>query len=524
MNVLLNTLVPFFGLLAVAVIIFLLGFWASKKVAQGKLLDSETLAKKMLDDAEKDAGNIKKTAEIDSKEKYYQARINFEKETEGTRKELEGIQRTIHERELNLDKKLEIVEKKEKEVAGMSEELLVRERVVKSKDEKLTQLITEQNARLERIAGLSAEEAKRELIENLKEEARVEASQYIKDIKEKARREAEKEAKNIITLAIQRCAADHVVESTVSVVHLPADEMKGRIIGREGRNIRSFEMATGVDVIIDDTPEAVVLSGFSPIRRETARLAMEKLIADGRIHPGRIEDVVDKSRKEVEEKIQQAGEEACYETSVHGLHPEMVSLLGRLKFRTSYGQNNLQHAKEVALLCGLMAAELNLDVELAKRAGLLHDIGKAVDHEIEGTHTEIGIELAKKYKEPEEVINAIASHHNDTEPNTLISVLVQAADALSGARPGARRETLETYIKRLEQLEQIADGFKGVEKAYAIQAGREIRVMVKPEEVDDSYSEVMAGEIARKIEKELEYPGQIKVLVIRETRSINYAK
>ncbi len=524
MNELLNSLIPFIGLLAVAVIIFLLGFWASKKVAQGKLRDSETLVKKMLDDAEKDAGNIKKTAEIDSKEKYYQARINFEKETEGTRKELEGIQRTIHERELNLDKKLEIVEKKEKEVAGMSEELLVRERVVKSKDEKLTQLITEQNARLERIAGLSAEEAKRELIENLKEEARVEASQYIKDIKEKARREAEKEAKNIITLAIQRCAADHVVESTVSVVNLPADEMKGRIIGREGRNIRSFEMATGVDVIIDDTPEAVVLSGFSPIRRETARLAMEKLIADGRIHPGRIEDVVDKSRKEVEEKIQQAGEEACYETSVHGLHPEMVSLLGRLKFRTSYGQNNLQHAKEVALLCGLMAAELNLDVELAKRAGLLHDIGKAVDHEIEGTHTEIGIELAKKYNEPEEVINAVASHHNDTEPNTLISVLVQAADALSGARPGARRETLETYIKRLEQLEQIADGFKGVEKAYAIQAGREIRVMVKPEVVDDSYSEVMAGEIARKIEKELEYPGQIKVLVIRETRSINYAK
>jgi len=524
MNVLLNNLIPFIGLLAVAVIIFLLGFWASKKVAQGKLRDSETLVKKMLDDAEKDAENIKKTAEIDSKEKYYQARINFEKETEGTRKELEGIQRTIHKRELNLDKKLEIVEKKEKEVAGMSEELLVRERVVKSKDEKLTQLITEQNARLERIAGLSAEEAKRELIENLKEEARVEASQYIKDIKEKAKREAEKEAKNIITLAIQRCAADHVVESTVSVVNLPADEMKGRIIGREGRNIRSFEMATGVDVIIDDTPEAVVLSGFSPIRRETARLAMEKLIADGRIHPGRIEDVVDKSRKEVEEKIQQAGEEACYETGVHGLHPEMVSLLGRLKFRTSYGQNNLQHAKEVALLCGLMAAELNLDVELAKRAGLLHDIGKAVDHEIEGTHTEIGIELAKKYNEPEEVINAVASHHNDTEPDTLISVLVQAADALSGARPGARRETLETYIKRLEQLEQIADGFKGVEKAYAIQAGREIRVMVKPEEVDDSYSEVMAGEIARKIEKELEYPGQIKVLVIRETRSINYAK
>ena len=524
MNVLLNNLIPFIGLLAVAAGIFFIGFWASKKAAQGKLRDTETLVKKMLDDAEKAADNIKKSAEIDSKEKYYQAKINFEKETEDKRKELEGVQRTIHDRELNLDKKLEIVEKKEKEVGKMSEELLVRERVVKSKDEKLTQLITEQNARLERIAGLSAEEAKRELIENLREEARVEASQYVKDIREKAKREAEKEAKHIITLAVQRCAADHVVESTVSVVNLPTDEMKGRIIGREGRNIRSFEMATGVDVIIDDTPEAVILSGFSPIRREIARLAMEKLIADGRIHPGRIEDVVDRSRKEVEEKIQLAGEEACYETGVHGLHPEMISLLGRLKFRTSYGQNNLQHAKEVAVLCGLMAAELNLDVELAKRAGLLHDIGKAVDHEVEGTHTEIGIELAKKYNEQAEVINAIASHHNDTEPDTLISVLVQAADALSGARPGARRETLETYIKRLEELEQIADGFKGVEKAYAIQAGREIRVIVKPEEVDDTYSEVMAGEIARKIEKELEYPGQIKVLVIRETRSMDYAK
>ena len=524
MNVLLNNLIPFIGLLIVAVSIFLIGFWASRKVAQGKLRDSDTLIKKMLNDAEKEAENIKKSAEIESKEKYYKARIDFEKGTESKRKELEGIQRAIHEREQNLDKKLEIVEKKEKEVNKLSEELLVRERVVKSKDEKLTQLITEQNARLERIAGLSAEEAKRELIENLREEARVEAVQYVKDIKEKAKREAEKEAKHIITLAVQRCAADHVVESTVSVVNLPTDEMKGRIIGREGRNIRSFEMATGVDVIIDDTPEAVILSGFSPIRREVARLAMEKLISDGRIHPGRIEDVVEKSRKEVEEKIQQAGEEACYEAGVHGIHPEMISLLGRLKFRTSYGQNNLQHAKEVALLCGLMAAELGLDVDLAKRAGLLHDIGKAVDHETEGTHTEIGIELAKKYKEPQEVINAIASHHNDVEPETLISVLVQAADALSGARPGARRETLETYIKRLEHLEKIADGFKGVEKAYAIQAGREIRVIVKPEEVDDTYSEVMAGEIARKIEKELEYPGQIKVLVIRETRSTDYAK
>ena len=524
MSSIISYLLPFVGLLLLCAGFFSLGYWTFRKIAQGKMRDTETVVKKLVSDAEKEAENVRRSAELESKEKYYQARLNFERETEGKRKDLEQVQRTIHDREMNLDKKLEIVEKKEKEVSRMSEEVAVRERVVKSKDEKLTQLINEQNQRLERIAGLSAEEAKRELIENLKEEARVEASQFVKDIKEKAKREAEKEAKQIITLAIQRCAADHVVESTVSVVNLPSDEMKGRIIGREGRNIRSFEMATGIDVIIDDTPEAVILSGFSPIRREVARLAMERLIADGRIHPGRIEDVVDKCRKEVEEKIRQAGEEACYETGVHGLHAETVYLLGRLKFRTSYGQNNLQHAKEVAILCGLMAAELGLEVEMSKRAGLLHDIGKAVDHEAEGTHTEIGVELARKYGEPEEVINAIASHHNDVEQTSLISVLVQAADALSGARPGARRETLETYIKRLEQLEQIADGFKGVQKAYAIQAGREIRVMVLPEEVDDSYSEVMAGEIARKIEKELEYPGQIKVLVIRETRAVDYAK
>ncbi|MEA1996054.1 MAG: Rnase Y domain-containing protein, partial [Gemmatimonadota bacterium] len=372
MSSLLNTLIPLLVFLVIAGLLFVLGFWTSKKVAQGKLRDSETLVKKIVADAEKEAANIKKSAVIESKEKYYQAKIDFEKQTADKRKDLEAFQRTLHDQELNLDKKLDIVAKKENEVTRISEELAVRDRVVRSKDEKLTQLITEQNIRLERIAGLSAEDAKRELIENLKEEARVEASQFVKDIREKAKREADKEAKEIITLALQRCAADHVVESTVSVVSLPNDEMKGRIIGREGRNIRSFEMATGIDVIIDDTPEAVILSGFSPIRREVGRLAMEKLITDGRIHPGRIEDVVEKSRKEVEEIIQQAGEEACYETGVHGLHSEMIVLLGRLKYRTSYGQNNLQHAKEVSFLCGLMAAELGLDVDMAKRAGLLH--------------------------------------------------------------------------------------------------------------------------------------------------------
>jgi ribonucrease Y len=523
MSTLLTYLVPAM-ILVLAGVLFFLGFWTNRKIARSKMRDTESVVKKILADAEKEAENIKKSAIIESKEKWYQAKIDFERETQDKRKDLERLQRSLQDREINLDKKLEIVEKKEKEVSRMTEDLLVREKVVKSKDEKLTQLIAEQNVRLERIAGLSAEEAKRELIENLREEARVEASQYVKDIKEQAKREAEKEAKKIITLAVQRCAADHVVESTVSVVNLPNDEMKGRIIGREGRNIRSFEMATGIDVIIDDTPEAVILSGFSPIRREVARLAMEKLITDGRIHPGRIEDVVEKSRKEVEDMIQQAAEEALYETGVHGLHPEMVVLLGRLKYRTSYGQNNLQHAKEVAILCGMMAAELGLDIDMAKRAGLLHDIGKAVDHEAEGTHTQIGVELCKKYNEPEDVINAVASHHNDVEQTSLISVLVQAADALSGARPGARRETLETYIKRLEKLEKIADGFKGVQKAFAIQAGREIRVMVLPEEVNDSYGEILASEIARKIEKELEYPGQIKVVVIRETRAVNYAK
>jgi len=524
MSTLSNIIVPVLVMLVLLAAVFVLGWWLSRRIAQGKLQDAQSQADKIVSEAGREAENIRKAATLESKEKYYQAKVDFEKETEGRRKDLERVQHTLQEREVNLDKKLEIVEKKEREVARMNEDLLVREKVVKSKDDKLTQLIAEQNQRLERIAGLSAEDAKRELIENLKEEARVEASQYVKDIKEQAKRDAEKEAKKIITLAIQRCAADHVVESTVSVVNLPNDEMKGRIIGREGRNIRSFEMATGIDVIIDDTPEAVILSGFSPIRREVARLAMERLIQDGRIHPGRIEDVVEKCRKEVEEKIQQAAEEAIYETGVHGIHPELVALLGRLKFRTSYGQNNLLHAKEVATLCGMMAAELGLDIAMSKRAGLLHDIGKAVDHEAEGTHTQIGVELCRKYGEPEEVINAVASHHNDVEQTSLISVLVQAADALSGARPGARRETLETYIKRLEKLEKIADGFKGVQKAYAIQAGREIRIMVQPDEIEDSYGEILAGEIAHKIEKELEYPGQIKVVVIRETRAVSYAK
>ena len=379
-------------------------------------------------------------------------------------------------------------------------------------------------AKLERIAGLTTQEAKRLLLANLEARAKQEAAQMIKEIKDKALQTATKEAKEIITSAIQRCAAEHTVESTVSVVSLPNDEMKGRIIGREGRNIRSFEIATGIDVIVDDTPEAVILSGFDPIRRETARIALERLVLDGRIHPGRIEEIVAKAKQEVEEDIFEAGEQTCYDVGIHGLHPDLIRLLGRLKYRTSYGQNVLQHSKEVAYLAGLMAAELELDVNIAKRAGLLHDIGKALDHNVEGTHTSIGFQIAKKYNENAITMNAILAHHEDVEPESLIAVLVGAADAISGSRPGARRETLEAYIKRLEQLEELADSFSGVEKAYAIQAGREIRVMVQHEKRDDAQAAQLASDIAAKIQAEMEYPGQIKVTVIRETRSVEYAK
>jgi ribonuclease Y len=371
---------------------------------------------------------------------------------------------------------------------------------------------------------MTADEAKQLLITNLENEARHEAAQLIRQIREEAERKADREAKEVLTMAIQRCAADHVVESTVSVVSLPNEEMKGRIIGREGRNIRSFELSTGIDVIIDDTPEAVILSGFDPVRREVAKVSLERLVADGRIHPARIEEIVAKVQAEMDEKIREVGEQVSLDVGVHGLHPELIKLLGRLQYRTSYGQNVLQHAKEVAYLAGMMAAELKFDVSLAKRAGLLHDIGKAVDHEAEGTHTQIGGELAEKYGENPGVVHAISSHHSDNVTESAISVLVQAADAVSSARPGARRETLESYVKRLEKLEKVADSFKGVAKAFAIQAGREIRIMVESKEIDDSKAEELAGEIARKVEKELEYPGQVKVVVIRETRAIEYAK
>jgi len=392
------------------------------------------------------------------------------------------------------------------------------------KQTKLTDIYNRQLVELERISGLTSDDAKQILLADIEKEIQHEAAILIKDIENKAKEEGEKRARNIISLAIQRCAADHVAEATVAVIPLPSDEMKGRIIGREGRNIRAFETLTGIDLIIDDTPEAVILSGFDPIRREVARIALERLVVDGRIHPARIEEMVEKAQKDVNTQIREAGEQASFETGVHGLHPEIVTLLGRLKFRTSYGQNVLKHSIEVAHLSGLMAAELGVDIQVAKRAGLLHDLGKSVDHEVEGPHVAIGVDLARKYRESHEIIHAIAAHHGDEEPKTIIAVLVQAADAVSAARPGARRETLESYIKRLTKLEEIANSFEGVEKSFAIQAGREVRIMVKPDKIDDLSAVRLVREVAKRIENELDYPGQIKVVIIRETRVVEYAK
>ncbi len=500
-----------------AVIGIAIGYIYRKNVAEAKIAKAEDAVRMMLDDAQKKAEEIRKEKELEAKEEIYKLRTEAEKENRDRRNELQRTERRLFQREETLDKKIEAVEARE-------QALNQRSAKVDQREAKVEELVQAQELELERISGLTADSAKEMLLQRVEEEARHDAAILLRDIEQKTKEEADRKARNIVTLAIQRCAADHVAEATVSVVPLPNDEMKGRIIGREGRNIRALETATGVDLIIDDTPEAVILSAFDPVRREIARIALEKLIMDGRIHPARIEEMVEKAKKEVSNQIREAGEAAVLEVGVHGLHHELIRYLGRMKYRTSYGQNVLNHSIEVAHLAGIMAAEVGANVALATRAGLLHDIGKSIDHEVEGSHVEIGADLAKKYRENNQVIHCIMAHHNDVEPQTLEAVLVQAADAISAARPGARRETLETYIKRLEKLEEIANSFDGVDNSYAIQAGREVRIIVKPDKVSDADTVLLAKDIAKRIENEMEYPGQIKVNVIRETRTMELAK
>ncbi|HVE80171.1 MAG TPA: ribonuclease Y [Gemmatimonadaceae bacterium] len=485
---------------------------------------AQETASRIVIDAERESDQLRKTAVLAGKEELMRLREAWETEARTRREEVEREERRLQDREATVDRKYDVLDQRDKELGRRASELGRREKVVATREEELESLVAEERRRLEGMAGMSAPEAKQELIRRLEEEAQADAANRLREIRETARRNADREAKKIIALAVQRIAAEHTAESTVSAVALPNDEMKGRIIGREGRNIRAFELATGVDVIIDDTPDTVVVSCFDPVRREVARLALEKLVADGRIHPGRIEEVVTKSRKEVDGQIIETGEQAAYETGIHGLHPELIRLIGRMKWRTSYGQNILQHSKEVAWLAGIMAAELGLDVPMAKRGALLHDIGKVLTHEHEGTHVQLGVEVATKYGEHPLVVNAIAAHHDDVPHESEISVLVQAADAISGSRPGARREAFETYVKRLEGLERIASSYRGVDKVYAIQAGREVRVVVTPDDVDDGRMTALSEEIARRIEAELQYPGQIKVVVIRETRAVDFAR
>ena len=515
-------MLPYIITAVVSVIITALIVWFAaalyqKKSVNSKIGNAEEKARGIIDEAVKTAEEKKRESMLEIKEESIKAKNDLDKEIKERRNEISRNERRIVQKEENVDKKLEAIEKRE---AGFA----VKEEELKKQKIEISKLNEQRLQELERISGLTSEQAKEYLLKTIEEDVKLDTAKMIKEMENKAKEEANRKAKDYVVTAIQKCAADHVSETTISVVSLPNDEMKGRIIGREGRNIRTLETMTGVDLIIDDTPEAVILSSFDPIRREVARIALEKLIVDGRIHPARIEEMVEKAQKEVDNMIREEGEAATLEVGIHGIHPELVRLLGKMKFRTSYGQNALKHSIEVAQLTGLLAAEIGEDVRMAKRAGLLHDIGKAVDHEMEGSHIQLGAELCKKYKESPLVINAVESHHGDVEPESLIACLVQAADTISAARPGARRETLETYSNRLQQLEDITNGYKGVEKSFAIQAGREIRIMVVPEQVSDADMVIMARDISKQIESELEYPGQIKVNVIRESRIVDYAK
>lgn len=504
-------------LVVTAIVVYLITTAYHKKVTATKIGNAEEKAREIIDEAVKTAETRKRESMLEVKEESIRVKNDLDKEVKERRAEIQRSERRIVQKEENLDRKLEAIEKREAGFAAKEEEInRQKAQVAKLNEERLQEL--------ERISGLTSEQAKEYLLKTVEEDVKLDTAKLIKEMEHRAKEEADKKAREYVVTAIQKCAADHVAETTISVVQLPSDEMKGRIIGREGRNIRTLETMTGVDLIIDDTPEAVILSGFDPIRREVARIALEKLIVDGRIHPARIEKMVEKAQKEVETMIREEGEAATLEVGVHGIHPELLRLLGRMKFRTSYGQNALKHSIEVAQLSGLLAAEIGVDVRTAKRAGLLHDIGKSVDHDMEGSHIQIGVDLCRKYKESAIVINAVEAHHGDVEPESLIACIVQAADTISAARPGARRETLETYSNRLKQLEDISNGFKGVDKSFAIQAGREIRIMVVPEQVSDADMVLMAREISKKIEAEMEYPGQIKVNVIRESRVTDYAK
>ena len=494
-----------------------IGYFVRKSSAEKTISSAEEYAKNVVENAKRDAEASKKEQILEAKDEIHKMRQEHDKEYKDIRNELQKFEKRLIQKEEQLDKKIEQVEQKEKKLSDNEEKL-------KERESKIDQIREEQLRKLEEVASLSVDDAKKQVLDAAEKDVKYELSAKIKELETKAKEEADKNAREIVAYAIQRVAADQVSETTVSVVNLPNEEMKGRIIGREGRNIRAIENLTGVDLIVDDTPEAVVLSGFDPIRREIARITLEKLIADGRIHPARIEEMVDKAKKEVDKVIREYGEKALIETGIYGMHIELVKLLGRLHYRTSYGQNVLNHSIEISHLCGIIAAELGADVKLAKRAGLVHDIGKAVDHEMEGTHIEIGMDLLKRYKESDEVIHAMSTHHGDYEPQTIEAVIVTAADAISAARPGARRETLETYIKRLEKLEEIANSFEEVEKSFAIQAGREVRIMVKPDKIDDALLPKLARDVSKMIEAQMEYPGQIKVSIIRETRTVDYAR